>query len=74
LLEAADALDDGRSPLDHAFLSEHGVTLDEACTLAANLALGARLVIEMNRRLGEGPVPMRQIVADIWVAAMGAPQ
>jgi hypothetical protein len=43
-------MDDGRSPLDYPFLSEHEVTADEALALAANLATGARL---MARKLDE---------------------
>lgn len=44
LRAAADALEDGRSPLEHAFLAEHGVTLDECMDLAGHLAMGARLL------------------------------
>lgn len=44
LLLAAAALDDGRDPFSDAFLSEHGVTLDECYGLSEQLALGARLL------------------------------
>jgi hypothetical protein len=44
LKAAADALDDGRSPLEGAFLGDHGVTLDELFDLAERLSIGARLV------------------------------
>jgi len=43
LKAAAGALEEGRSPLDVSFLSEHGVSLDECFDLADWLAIGARL-------------------------------
>jgi hypothetical protein len=43
LKAAADALEDGRDPLELSFLTEHSVSLDECCNLAESLALGARL-------------------------------
>jgi hypothetical protein len=43
LKAAADALEDGRSPLEGAFLGENEVTLDELFDLADWLAIGARL-------------------------------
>jgi len=53
LREAADALDDGRIPLENPFLSEHDVTFDECIDMADFLALGARLmawVVENPKR------------------------
>jgi len=44
LKAAADALDDGRSPLEGAFLTEHEVTLDELYGLAGWMAIGSRLM------------------------------
>ena len=45
LLEAAAAaLDDGEDPFAGGFLSEHDVSLDEAYSLAQQLAIGARVV------------------------------
>jgi len=44
LKAAAEALDDGRDPLNSAFLDEHGVTLDECYDLAESLAMGGRLI------------------------------
>jgi hypothetical protein len=41
---AADALEDGQVPLTDPFLSDNGVTLDEAFSLAEQLAIGARIV------------------------------
>jgi hypothetical protein len=46
LRAAADALDDGQIPLENPFLSEHDVTLDQAYSLAGQLAIGARMVAE----------------------------
>jgi hypothetical protein len=43
LKKAADALDDGQSPLANPFLSENDVSLDECYNLAEQLAMGARL-------------------------------
>lgn len=44
LLAAADALDNHSDPLDGWFLREHEVTLDQAASMAEQLALGARIV------------------------------
>jgi hypothetical protein len=44
LHEAAQVLDDGSSPLDGWFLSQNEVTLDQALSLAQQLAIGARVV------------------------------
>lgn len=46
LLLIADGLDQGETPLNGAFLAEHGVSLDQAMTLAEQLAVGARIVAE----------------------------
>jgi len=40
----ANGLDRGETPLNETFLSEHQVTLDQAMTLAEQLAIGARIV------------------------------
>jgi hypothetical protein len=44
LKAAADALDDGRNPLDTSFLTEHQVTLYECVDLAEWMAIGAALM------------------------------
>lgn len=44
LMAAATALDAGEDALAMPFLTEHEVTLDEAYSLAEQLAIGARLV------------------------------
>jgi hypothetical protein len=40
----ASGLDVGETPLNERFLSEHQVTLDQAMTLAEQLAIGAWIV------------------------------
>ena len=42
LLKAAEALEDGRNPLDRSFLIEHGVTSDECFDLAEGMAAAIR--------------------------------
>jgi hypothetical protein len=50
LLElAADALDEGQSPLDSAFLVENDVTLDEAYDMATGIAVAMRIMLAMPR-------------------------
>lgn len=44
LRKAAEALDDGDSPLDNRFLAENDVSLDQAHALAGQLATGARFM------------------------------
>lgn len=44
LREAAEAMDKGISPFNTAFLSEHDVSLDQAFSMAEQLAIGARVV------------------------------
>jgi hypothetical protein len=64
LRKAAEALEDGRSPLASSFLSEHDVTLDQLHALAGQLAIGARIVaagIERPRS-AEGTAMMRAMV------------
>jgi hypothetical protein len=44
LVESAiEALEDGRDPLEHAFLVEHGVTIHEIFELADAMAFGLRM-------------------------------
>lgn len=65
LLEAAAAaLDKGEDPLHVSFLSEHEVTLDEAYSLAEQLAIGARLVAYGldHPRTPEGQAVMMSLV------------
>ena len=45
LLAAAEALEDHSDPLSTWFLTEHDVTLDQAASLAEQLALGARILV-----------------------------
>jgi hypothetical protein len=62
---AADALDDGQSPLANPFLSENGVTLDQCMTMAELLATGARIVaagIE-DPRSPQGTVMLTTMIA-----------
>ena len=44
LRKAAEALERGESPLTTPFLGDNDVTLDQAFTLAEQLAIGARIV------------------------------
>jgi hypothetical protein len=41
---AAEKLDEKSDPFAESFLSEHQVTLDQAMSLAEQLAIGARIV------------------------------
>lgn len=54
LLAAAEALDDGRDPLSHAFLVEHEVTFDECGTLGDQLGLAARPLVNIQRKMLQG--------------------
>lgn len=42
---AALALENGQDPLDHGFLAEHNVTLDECYNLADAMAAGLRFIL-----------------------------
>jgi hypothetical protein len=44
LRAAADALEEGTDPFSTAFLTEHGVTFEQASSLADQLAIGARIM------------------------------
>lgn len=46
LRAAADALEEGRSPLDAPFLGDNSVPLEQAYSLADLLAIGARVVAD----------------------------
>ncbi|CAA9365037.1 MAG: hypothetical protein AVDCRST_MAG68-5109 [uncultured Gemmatimonadetes bacterium] len=46
---AAVSLRAGISPLDHGFLAEHEVTLDEAYVLADWMAAGVDALLELDR-------------------------
>ena len=45
--KAAEALEDGRNPLDRSFLIENHVTADECFSLADGMAAGIRLALVM---------------------------
>lgn len=45
--KAAEALEDGRNPLDRSFLVEHRVTANECFDLADGIAAGIRLALVM---------------------------
>jgi regulator of RNase E activity RraB len=45
--QAAEALEDGRDPLERSFLVEHHVTADECFALAEGMATGIRLALLM---------------------------
>jgi hypothetical protein len=51
LLDAAAALDEGTDPFDESWLIEHRVTLDECFDLSAQLAVGARMVVQAMREV-----------------------
>ena len=51
---AVEALEDGRDPLEISFLTEHGVTLDEAYSLAETMALALRLLMKLPLIPDEG--------------------
>lgn len=44
LNHAADAMEDGQDPFNHAFLRDNRVSLEEVFTMGELIALGARLV------------------------------
>jgi len=48
---AADALLDGRSPFEHVFLVEHGVTADECFGLGDQLGLLAKAYLRSSPKL-----------------------
>lgn len=50
---AADAMDKGEDPFHISFLTEHGVTLDEAYDLSDALAEAARLYLHLLANPGE---------------------
>lgn len=56
LLAAAEWLDNACDPLSTAFLSEYDVTLDEAYTLAEQLAVGARMLVTTMGDLRQGGI------------------
>jgi hypothetical protein len=64
LRDAADALDKGSIPLCEPFLTEHGVTSDQALSLAGQLALGARIVAKAieSPRSPQGLAMMQTLV------------
>ena len=67
LRAAADALDDGTDPFTPGWLGEHNVTLDQCYSLAAQLAIGARIVaagIE-NPRSPQGVAMLMAMAAEL---------
>jgi hypothetical protein len=73
LRKAAAALDDGSSPLDNWFLTENGVTIDQAHALAGQLAIGARVVaagIESPKSV-QGAAMLRTMAAEVLKSEEG---
>lgn len=67
LRRAATTLEDGGIPLMNPFLSDNEVTLDQAMSLAEQLAIGARIVaagIE-NPRSEQGTAMLMTMAAEL---------